>query len=96
MLYLSPSCGAAGIFLAGTGLGVSISSPTTQNTVYFKLWWLVVHVHVPTTSSLELTNGANLCVAGGMCFWFPLLLFIIAIFFLHIWDFALIFLGFLF
>lgn len=31
MLYLSPSCGAAGIFLAGTGHGASISSPTTQN-----------------------------------------------------------------
>lgn len=30
MLYLSPSCGAAGIFLAGRGLGASISSPATQ------------------------------------------------------------------
>lgn len=30
MLYLSPSCGAAGIFLAGTGLGASISSPATE------------------------------------------------------------------
>ncbi len=33
MLYLSPSCGAVGVFLAGAGLGVSISNPTTQKHV---------------------------------------------------------------
>lgn len=35
MLYLSPSCGAAGVFLGGAGLGVSISSPTYRKSIEY-------------------------------------------------------------
>lgn len=52
--------------------------------------------HVHLAAQIKLTNGADLGVAGGMCFRFAFLFFLIAIFLLHIRNFAFIFLGFLF
>lgn len=96
MLYLSPSWGAAGIFFAGTGLGASISSPTTQNTASCKgSVSPAAGVGVGVAGQPKPTDGANLGVAGGVRFRFALLFFLIAIFLLHIGNFALLFLAFL-
>lgn len=91
MLYLSPSCGAAGIFLAGTGLGASISSPATQTAAACQGGLLAL-----AAPQARLTDGADLGVAGGVGFRLALFFLVIAIFVLHIGNFALLFLAFLF
>lgn len=81
MLYLSPSCGAAGVFLGGAGLGVSISSPTYRKSmsISYRTSKSKIKGH-----QVQLTYGANLCVAGGMSFRFLLLPLLLSTLFLHI------------
>lgn len=101
MLYLSPSCGAVGAFLAGAGLGASISSPMKHkacwlfHTVYAT--FMKENISEPNTFLLHtwiFTYGANLSVAGCVSFRLLLLLLLISTLVLHIaqWHLTLLFL----